>query len=245
MNFQINKSLLSLGILSSILAGSIAFAEEESSDAGGGVLEEQVVLGRFLGSSQQLLLERQEDEAIVDVLDAESISRMGDSTVAAALRRVPGLTLINNKFIYVRGLGERYSQSTLNGAYIPSPDLSRNVIPLDLFPASIVSSLSVQKTYTADMSANFAGGSVDIRTNPFPDKGFNFSAELGSGMNNALSGDVLTYNGGGDDRWGTDDGTRGMPSLVMSRLEQFQGQMSPTAIAQQLMKTEGRQIGYF
>ena len=64
-------------------------------------------------------------------------------------------------------------------------------------------------------------------------------------MNNALSGDVLTYNGGGDDRWGTDDGTRGMPSLVMSRLEQFQGQMSPTAIAQQLMKTEGRQIGYF
>lgn len=116
MKFQINKSLLSLGILSSILAGSIAFAEEESSDAGGGVLEEQVVLGRFLGSSQQLLLERQEDEAIVDVLDAESISRMGDSTVAAALRRVPGLTLINNKFIYVRGLGERYSQSTLNGA---------------------------------------------------------------------------------------------------------------------------------
>ena len=184
--------LSTIGSLSLVMSAS---AEQMSAPTSEGVIEEQVVLGRFLGSSQQLLLERQDDEAIVDVLDSESISRMGDSTVAAALARVPGLTLVNNKFIYVRGLGERYSQSTLNGAYIPSPDLSRNVIPLDLFPASIVSSLSVQKTYTADMSANFAGGSVDIRTNPFPDKGFNFSAELGSGINNALSGDVLTYNG--------------------------------------------------
>ena len=234
--------LSTIGSLSLVMSAS---AEQMSAPTSEGVIEEQVVLGRFLGSSQQLLLERQDDEAIVDVLDSESISRMGDSTVAAALARVPGLTLVNNKFIYVRGLGERYSQSTLNGAYIPSPDLSRNVIPLDLFPASIVSSLSVQKTYTADMSANFAGGSVDIRTNPFPDKGFNFSAELGSGINNALSGDVLTYNGGGDDRWGSDDGTRAMPSLILNRLEQFKGQMSPAAIAQQLMKSEGREVGYF
>ena len=101
---------------------------------------------------------------------------MGDSTVAAALRQVTGLSLIDNKFIYVRGLGERYSATTLNGAFIPSPDLSRNVVPLDLFPSSVVDSLRA-KNVTPDISANFAGGLVDIRTTLLPDKGFNFTAE--------------------------------------------------------------------
>ena len=156
------------------------------------------------------MLERQEDEAIVDTLDSDSISRMGDSTVAAALRRVTGLSLIDNKFIYVRGLGERYSATTLNGAFIPSPDSSRNVVPLDLFPSSVVDSLAVQKTFTPDISANFAGGLVDIRTTPFPDKGFNFTAELGSGSNFETDSSVYSYNGGGDDRLGTDDGTRAL-----------------------------------
>ncbi|MBT3610212.1 MAG: TonB-dependent receptor plug domain-containing protein, partial [Gammaproteobacteria bacterium] len=191
MNFSLSKRALMLYAI--VIALPITtLAQEDVSQApeiespvamAGGVIEEQVVLGRFIGSAQALLLERQEDESIVDTIDAESISRTGDSTVAAALRRVTGLTLVNDKFIYVRGLGERYSTTTLNGASIPSPDLSRNVLPLNLFPASIVSSLSVQKTFSADISANFAGGLVDIRTTPFPDGGFNFSAELGSGKN--------------------------------------------------------------
>ena len=103
------------------------------------------MIGRFYSASQALLQERIDDDSVRDVLDADSISRMGDSTVAASLRRIPGLTLVNDKFVYVRGLGERYSSTTLNGAYIPSPDLTRNVIPLDIFPSSVVSGLSVQK----------------------------------------------------------------------------------------------------
>ena len=85
--------------------------------------------------------------------------------MAAALRRVPGLTLVQDKYVYIRGLGERYSQSTLNRAQIPSPDLTRNVIPLDIFPTSIVESLRVQKAWAPNLPANFAGGNVDIRTN--------------------------------------------------------------------------------
>ena len=73
------------------------------------------------------------------------ISRLGDSTVALALRRVSGLSLVGDKFVYVRGLGERYSNTMLNGATVPSPDLTRNVIPLDVFPTAIVESLRVQK----------------------------------------------------------------------------------------------------
>ena len=198
-----------------------SYAEE--SKATDEIIEEQVVLGRFIGSSQALLLERQEDEAIIDTLDADSISRMGDSTVAAALRRVTGLTLIDNKFVYVRGLGERYSSTTLNGAFIPSPDLTRNVVPLDLFPSSVVESLAVQKTFTPDISANFAGGLIDIRTTPFPDKGFNFSAELGSGANLETGSDVYSYNGGDDDNFGSDDGTRELSAGLLARLDEYNG----------------------
>jgi hypothetical protein len=94
-----------------------------------GEIEELVVLGRFIDSSQQLVNERMSDAFAADLLGADTIARLGDSTVGAALRRVPGITLVQDKFVYIRGLGERYTQSTLNGAQIPSPDLTRNVIP--------------------------------------------------------------------------------------------------------------------
>ena len=234
MKANLISTITVLGLVSTVPIGAVQ-AEEANSDE---VIEEQVVLGKFLGSAQALLLERQEDEAIVDTLDSDSISRMGDSTVAAALRRVTGLSLIDNKFIYVRGLGERYSATTLNGAFIPSPDLSRNVVPLDLFPSSVVDSLAVQKTFTPDISANFAGGLVDIRTTPFPDKGFNFTAELGSGSNFETDSSVYSYNGGSDDRFGTDDGTRALSQTVLARLNPIQRCCKPQAIYQELARTD-------
>lgn len=233
MKYRLCSTISTLGLIGAMSSG-VAIAQEEASDE---VIEEQVVLGRFIGSSQALLLERQEDEAIVDTLDGDSISRMGDSTVAAALRRVTGLSLVDNQFVYVRGLGERYSATTLNGAYIPSPDLSRNVVPLDLFPSSLVDSLAVQKTFTPDISANFAGGLIDIRTTPFPDKGFNFSAEVGSGSNLETDSSVYSYNGGSDDRYGSDDGTRALSAQIINRLNQFNGVASPQAVYLMLART--------
>ena len=132
-------------------------------------VEEVVVLGRFISSSQQLVNERMNDAFATDLLGADTISRLGDSTVAFALRRVPGLSLVQDRFVYIRGLGERYTTTTLNGAAIPSPDLTRNVIPLDVFPTAVVESLKVQKSYSPSQTANFGGGSVDIRTKGIPD----------------------------------------------------------------------------
>ena len=109
-------------------------------------IEEIVTIGRFIDSSQELINERKNNAFAVDLLGEETISRLGDSTVAAALRRIPGLSLVQDKYIYIRGLGERYMHTTLNGAHIPSPDLTRNVIPLNVFPTSVVESLSVQKS---------------------------------------------------------------------------------------------------
>ena len=200
-----------------------------------GPLEEVVVVGRLINATQQLIHERQDDEVVSDVLGAKMISRLGDTTVAVALRRIPGLSLVNEKFIYVRGLGERYSSTLLNGATIPSPDLTRNVIPLDIFPTSIVSSLRVQKAYSADMPAAFGGGAVDIRTKGIPD-GFTYAIEVGSGYNFENDGDAYSYPGGGDDRWGTDDGARSLSTQLESQIGRFLGNLDVQGILDRLRK---------
>ena len=194
----------------------------EATDESGEVVEEVVVLGRFISSSQELVNERINDSYVSDVLGADTISRLGDSTVASALRRVPGLSLVSDKYVYIRGLGERYSATSLNGAQVPSPDLTRNVLPLDIFPTAIVESLRVQKAWSPDLPANFGGGSVDIRTRGIPDA-FVANFEIGSGYNSLMSDDGRTYAGGGDDSLGTDDGTRALSPELFDAITEFQG----------------------
>jgi TonB-dependent receptor len=201
--------------------------EEQASRTEG--LEEITVTGRFISSSQELINERLSDAFATDLLGAETIARLGDSTVAAALRRVPGLTLVQDKYVYIRGLGERYSQSTLNRAQIPSPDLTRNVIPLNVFPTSIVESLRVQKAWSANLPANFGGGAVDIRTKGIPDA-LTFTFEAGVGQNTANPSSVYSYSGGGDDSLGTDDGTRALPASISDALVTYQGNPSVNSI---------------
>jgi len=201
-------------------------------------IEEVITVGRALDSARDLILERVDDEVVVDVLGAEIISRLGDSSVATALRRVPGLTLVQGKFIYIRGLGERYSATTLNGANIPSPDLTRNVIPLDIFPTSIVESLRVQKAYSANMPANFGSGIVDIRTTRIPDE-FTALFEVGSGLNSQNDGNALTYAGGGDDDFGTDDGSRALSQTLLDSIVRFQGNVNVQGILNTL-RAEGQ-----
>ena len=197
--------------------------------------EELIVIGRLFNSAQQLMNERKDDEVVSDVMGDEMISRLGDTTVAVALRRISGLSLVNGKFIYVRGLGERYSSTLLNGAVIPSPDLTRNVIPLDIFPTSIVESLRVQKAHSADMPASFGGGAVDIRTKGIPN-GFTYSAEIGSGYNFENDGSALSYPGGGDDRLGIDDGKRALPAELQAGIVRFRGNIDVQGILAGLRK---------
>lgn len=217
-----------------IFCQSAAFGQDDAGESNSAaavseVLEEVVVTGRFISSSQQVLNERMTNAYATDLIDAETISRLGDSTVSGALRRMPGLTLVADKFIYIRGLGERYSATSLNGAQIPSPDLTRNVIPLDVFPTSIVESLRVQKSWSPALPANFGGGAVDIRSRGIPD-GFTASFEVGGGTNTASSGSGLTYPGGGSDQRGTDDGTRALSSDLVSAIDTFQGDIGVQAL---------------
>ena len=238
-SFPNRRALLGLSIALLSAAGAARAAEAEAETARPALdlaIEEVVVTARQYNAAAQLTDERIVDDAVSDLLGSEAISRVGDSNVAVALQRVPGLSLVNGQFIYVRGLGERYSQTTVNGASVPSVDLSRNVVPLDLFPSFIVDSLSVQKSYSADRQASFGGGAIDIRTKRIPD-GFVGGLQLGSAINDANDDEVITYAGGGEDNQGQDDGTRAFSARLQEALDQYQGNVSVQNILSRLRGT--------
>lgn len=175
-------------------------------------LPEFVVLEPFVeGSLAAFVEERRSSAAVTDILGAEQIARAGDSDAAGALKRVTGLTLVGGKFVYVRGLGERYSSILLNGAQIPSPDPTRRVVPLDLFPTEILQGVVVQKTYSAEMPGEFGGGTIQLRTKGFPEAPvFKISAGLG-GADGTTFSEGLDYAGGSRDWSGRDRSARNLP----------------------------------
>ena len=250
MNSRIARAVhLILAVASGSLVAQSGLAQTETVDAAqgevaqatstsDGVIEGIIVIGRQRSAATDVVEERLDKEVVVDLLGAEQISRVGDSSVSLALRRLPGVTLVNDQFIYVRGLGERYSSTTLNGANVPSPDLTRNVIPLDIFPAAIIESLAVVKGYSANESAAFGGGAVDIRTLSIPDEPV-LSFEIGSGWNSMSSDDSLSYEGGDDDWAGTDDGTRELPSAIRDAFSTYRGDISPANILDTLRHDGG------
>lgn len=230
---------LTLAVIGGLsLQSAVAFAQEADEDK---VLEEVVATGtRLKGTATAVLQERKNQAFVADILGAEQISRTGDSDAASALRRVTGLTLVDGKFIYVRGLGERYSSTQLNGAAVPSPDPTRSVIPLDLFPSDIIESLSVQKSFSPSMPAAFGGGNVDIRLKTIPtDFVFNVTGKIGGNSDNF--DDAYQYNSGDNDWRGKDDGTRAAPQGIVDLWESkaFLDNVSSTE-ARDLLKTLNR-----
>jgi TonB-dependent receptor len=187
----------------------------ELTPAGSELPEFVVIVPHISGSLASVLEERREDVAVANILGSEQISKSGDSDAASALKRVTGLTLVGGRFIFVRGLGERYSSTLLNGANVPSPNPTRRVVPLDLFPAGIIDSISVQKSFTPEMPAEFGGGTVMLRTKSVPEVGF-LDLEVKLGYNSQTTGkEGLTYRGSPTDWTGYDDGSRDMPPLLM------------------------------
>ncbi|MEE4638974.1 MAG: TonB-dependent receptor [Wenzhouxiangella sp.] len=178
-------------------------------------LAEFVVIEPFIeGSLTAVIDEQRRTASVANILGGEQISRAGDSDVGSALSRVTGLTLVDGQFIYIRGLGERYSSTLVNGANVPSPDPTRKVVPLDLFPTGVIRSILVQKGYSPDMPGDFGGGVVEIRTRGIPEEDF-FSIGLSTGFRDGTTfEDGLTYEGGGRDWSGFDDGTRSLPGPV-------------------------------
>jgi len=175
-------------------------------------LAEMVITApRIEGSAIAVLQERQNSGSVADVLGADQMSKSGDSDAASALSRVTGITIVGGRYIYVRGLGERYSSTLLNDSNLPSPDPERRVVPLDLFPTNAIAGLVVQKSYSADVPGEFGGGLVKIRTKDIPEE-LTLSLSLSVGANSVSTmRQGLVYDGGGTDWLGFGAGHRALP----------------------------------
>lgn len=178
--------------------------------------EYEVTAEEFTQQSEQIIFERQQSGAMVDAVGSEMFSKFGSSDAADIVSKVSGATVVEGKYAVIRGLTDRYSAATLNGAELPSADPYRRSASLDMFPAKIIDRVNVTKTFTPDQSGSFTGGSITIVTKSAPDKAF-ASLEVGASYNTqaSLNDDFLTTPGGDTDWLGKDDGTRALaPELA-------------------------------
>jgi TonB-dependent receptor len=178
-------------------------------------MEELRVVGTYvpdLGGVEAVITDQREAFGVSEVLGIDQMLRAGDSTAAAALKRVTGLTIEEDKFIVIRGQPERYTLTLWNGSPLPSPDPIRRIVPLDLFPTGSLSKIDVEKSYDASLPGSFGGGLIGLETIGVPDlNSTSFSVSLGG--NTKTTGKTgLDYNGGDSDKLGYDDGTRDMPA---------------------------------
>lgn len=171
-----------------------------------GGLPEVVMLGRRERNVQR------ETTQVITLLSQEDIARTGEGDIAGALGRVTGLSVVGDGFVYVRGLGDRYSLALLNGLPLPSPEPMRRAVPLNLFPTDLMASSLVQKTYSPNFPGEFGGGVINLTTLAIPKVPF-FDANVG------ISGNTETTGQLGYDYWGnkydwTGYGNRDVPPAL-------------------------------
>ncbi|WP_411278697.1 carboxypeptidase regulatory-like domain-containing protein [Gemmatimonas sp.] len=144
------------------------------------------------GTVNEALNQQKNATNAVNAITAEQIARSPDNDAAQAAQRVSGVTVQDGKYLQVRGLGERYTTASLNGARIPSPEPERKVVPLDLFPAGLLQDVTTTKTFTPDQPGDFAGANVNIRTKEFPaTRQINYSTSFGA--NTSVLGQTLPF----------------------------------------------------
>ncbi len=177
--------------------------------------EEVLVTAKLIENSEaSLLVKRQRSASISDAISAEAISRSGGSNAADAMSKVTGASVVGGKYVYIRGLGDRYSNTQLNGTDLPSADPDKKSFNLDLFPSNLLDNLVTVKSFTPDKPGSFTGGLVDVTTKNYPERlSIDYSA---SGSYNSATGnnDFLVYSGGSKDWLGYDDGSRSIPSAL-------------------------------
>lgn len=182
------------------------FAEPDISVPGGGI----IVTGR-----------RNRDPArsstqVLNVLSEADIARTGEGDIAGALGRVTGLSLVGDGRVFVRGLGDRYSLALLNGLPLPSPEPLSRVVPLDIFPTSVIASSLVQKTYSANYPGEFGGGVINLTTRAIPEESFLKLDVSTSGDSETTFENGLQYFGSSTDWTGFDNGNRDIPSNLQA-----------------------------
>lgn len=176
-------------------------------------LEEVVITAEQVRTTENALVSiKRKAPAILDGISSSRIKLIGDATAVEAAKRVTGVSIEDGKYVYVRGLGDRYSKTTLNGMDLPGLDPDRNTLQMDIFPSNLIANILVSKNFTANMPADFTGGLLNIELKDFPDKKIvNFSVGTSYNPDMHLHPEYLTYKGSETDFLGFDGGVRALP----------------------------------
>jgi outer membrane receptor protein involved in Fe transport len=207
------------------------------------VKEEQVVVTADTPKSatiKSVMLERQQAQTIIDNISAEDISKNPDSDAAAVLERVTGVSVLEDKYIYVRGLGERYSSTQVNGSMVPSTNPEKKVIAFDLFPASLINKISTLKSYTPDQPGDFSGGLVKVDTIEFPERLIlKYSTAIGFNSNVSTK-TALSYSGSNLDWIGFGYSDRKLPSIFPNEKIAKRNELVGTGFSPKQLQAFGR-----
>ncbi len=177
-------------------------------------ISEVTVTAQTIRNTETALISiRKRSSNVLDGISADNLRKIGDSDIASSMKRVTGVSVADGKYVYVRGLGDRYTKTILNGVDIPGLDPDRNTLQMDLFPTDIIDNIIVYKSFSADLPADFTGGVIDLEIKDFPvKKSGSISAGLGYNPLAHFNPEYLTYQGGKLDFLGFDDGTRRIPA---------------------------------
>lgn len=175
--------------------------------------DEVVVTSQVLKNNEQSVLQVQKKSAnLLDGLSAQNIKSTGVSDLANAMKSVPGVSVQGGKYVYVRGLGDRYTKTTINGIDIPGLDPDRNTIQLDIFPTNLIDQIIVLKSASAELPADFTGGIVDVVTKDIPSQQqFNVSLSVGYNPDMNFNSNFLVQEKSNTDFLGFDGGFRDAP----------------------------------
>jgi len=176
-----------------------------------------------------LLNTRKNSAAVCDGISAEQIKRTPDATSGDALRRLTGISLVDNKFIFIRGVSDRYNQTTLNGTSVTSTDVGKKSFSYDMLPANLLENTVVIKSSTPDMRGDFTGGLVQLNTLDFPERSI-FKISYSTARNSLTTGNTINISQGSSHDWlGYDDGARALPANI--------DRISTLALAKELPNT--------
>jgi len=168
----------------------------------------------YRNTEAALLSQRQNALAISDAISTEAISRSGSGNAAEAMKQVTGASVVDGKYVYIRGLGDRYTSTQLDGAQMPSSDPYKRSGSINLIPTSLIDNIVTLKSFTPDKQGNFSGGRVDINTRDFPEM-FQYTFSTSSSYNSQTSTKTgLGYSGSSTDWLGYDNGTRALPAIM-------------------------------
>lgn len=179
-------------------------------------VDKVTVTAKRVENTQAVMLKhRQASTTVSDAISAEEISRSGSGDAAEAMEKVTGVSVVGGKDLVVRGLGDRYTTTNLNGSTLPSPDPDRQSTPMDLVPSGLLANIVVEKSFTPDKPGDFAGGSVNLSTKDYPEKR-TLKISTSFGRNSITTGETIKFHDPSSKDWlGYDDGKRDIPNVIV------------------------------